>query len=85
MDPPCSLCNRDGFYGIPHVPLQLVYSGQLPAFDVAETYECFGRSVLRPDFTKSGFARPKLVVSEVIKNILEGERGVDFERVTYYP
>ena len=85
MLPPCTGCRRDGFYNLVRVPLLLAYSGALPSFHVAQTYECFGRSVLRADFAESRFAKPNPVVSEAIKDLLFFEEGLEFDPVTYYP
>lgn len=78
MLPPCPTCKRDGFYNIPHIPLMLAYDQDLPPFLVAETYECFGRSRVQPDFKKSHFAVPFFVVDETVRKVLAGERGLEF-------
>ena len=79
----CPHCKRDGFFNIPRVPLRIVYDEQVPAFNVAETYECFGNSKLREPFKESHFASPLLIVNEAVQQILAGEKGVEFEPVTF--
>lgn len=81
MDPPCTNCKRDGYFGVPKVSLKLVYDKAILPFQVAATYEHFGKSRLLPDFKKSLLSMPRLVISESIKNILINERGLSFEVV----
>ncbi|CCB87790.1 hypothetical protein [Simkania negevensis] len=48
------------------------------------TYERFGYSKLRQPFKESGFAEPKFIVAEDLKDFFEREkiRGVEFEPMT---
>lgn len=83
----CLFCKRDGFFDIPHVPLKLGYEnldGNLPEKNILITYERFGYSKLRQPFKESGFAEPKFIVSEDLKDLFEREkvRGVEFELIT---
>jgi hypothetical protein len=78
MDPPCPTCKRDGYYNIGKTPLLLAYAQGLPPFLVAETYECFGNSGIQSDFKKSHFAVGLPVVCEAVRNVLAGERGLEF-------
>lgn len=82
----CEHCHRDGYFGIPHTPLRLVYpTSVFPLADVhvLGTYERFGNSRLRTPFEKSVFARPLYLVSDEIQNtIVElGIPGVSFESI----
>lgn len=83
----CAYCKRNGFFGRPHIPLQLIYDNLPPtAFEhnILETYECFGYSAIRQPFEDSGFASPMLVVSQLVVNVFTQEKvnGVDFFPVT---
>ncbi len=84
---PCSTCNRDGYFGIPHTPLNLKYilkDKSLLDKDVYVTYECFGNSRLREPFKQSVFAAPLFIVSHrVMKCFKElNVKNVEFEEVT---
>jgi hypothetical protein len=78
LDPPCPICKRDGFFNIPKVSLNLSYDKPILAFSMAATWEHFGKSRLSPDFNKSLFAVPLLIINESIKKALENEPGVIF-------
>lgn len=72
----CKDCNRDGFYHIPRVDLQLVYENLDPAFNkynVFATHELFGISCLKEPFSESVFAPPKLLISEKVIAVLKSE------------
>ena len=80
---PCPQCGRDGFFGIPHQPLTLVYealSQQYRGKQVLWTFERFGNSRLRSPFEDSAFAAPLYVVSREVMECIRG-RGIDFEPV----
>ena len=83
MDPTCPNCKRDGFFNIPKAPLCLSYDSPIPTFQVACTWECFGKSRLQPDFKKSLFAVPFMVVDESIEKILASEQGLSFVPVRF--
>jgi hypothetical protein len=74
----CPVCKRDGYFNVPKVALLLTYDREFAPFDVAETYEAFGNSRLRPIFKESKFAVPYLIVSERVQQVLEREPGVEF-------
>jgi len=78
----CPICRRDGYFNIPHVPLQLAYDRSVPTCAVAETYERFGNSRPNPDLKASYFAAPRLILSEAMCEIIKGERSVGFVPVT---
>lgn len=82
MDPPCPSCGRDGRYNIPHMKLEIFYTGKLPEFHFASTYEGFGRSVRRSDLAQCNFAKSQSIISEQIKEALSHERGLEFVEVT---
>ena len=80
---PCPQCGRDGFFGIPHQPLALVYealSQQYRGKQVLWTFERFGNSRLRSPFEDSVFAAPLYVVGRGVMERMRG-RGIDFEPV----
>ncbi len=79
----CGVCRRDGYFNVGREPLQLVYDQPVPTCAVAETYERFGNSRLTPEFSQSFLASPYLVVSEPVRDVLKGERGVEFVPVRY--
>jgi hypothetical protein len=79
---PCVVCNRDGHYGIPHVPYGFRYASlddSLRSRDVLATYERFGTSVLRQPFIDSVFAAPVLIVGHRVAAALEAARLRDIE------
>lgn len=78
----CPICRRDGYFNIPHVPLQLAYDMSVPKCAVAETYERFGNSRPNPDLKASYLAAPRLILSEEVREIIKGERTVEFVPVT---
>lgn len=83
MTAPCPVCKRDGYFNTTKMQLRLAYDKPIPPFSVAETYEHFGKSRLQPDFKKSLFAVPFLVVSEAMKDTLKDEHGVEFVPVSF--
>jgi hypothetical protein len=76
----CSLCHRDGHFDRAHLPLSLVYDS-MPSGDVFATWELFGNSCLRSPLEQSLFAVPRLVVSDRVREILAGYRGIEFFQV----
>jgi hypothetical protein len=84
---PCSVCDRDGYFGTVESPLELRYSlsrgevNDLP--DFSSTWEHFGLSKLAEPFEDSAFAHPFLVVSpRVVKMLRELKvRGLLFDPV----
>lgn len=80
----CELCKRDGYFGIPHVPMALWYDA-LPSGlvekDLLATFERFGNSRLRTPFRDSVFAAPVYLAGARLANELKQVKGVDFERV----
>lgn len=81
---PCVVCDRDGYFGIPHVPMGLKYATPLPSgTDLLATFERFGNSRLRTPFTESVFAAPMYVSSPRLADFLSTQRlrGVSFEPV----
>jgi hypothetical protein len=78
LEPQCSHCKRDGYFGIPHVTSNLVYADIPEKFSVAATYERFSKAHLNPDFRGSRFGFPILLVNENIKNILIKEKDLEF-------
>lgn len=86
----CKYCMRDGFFHIPRVKLKLVYDDIDPVFfkyNVLATHELFGTSSINEPFSKSVFASPKLIISDLIVEVLKSESiGADsFEPVTILP
>lgn len=84
----CAHCERDGYFAIPHTPLNLVYQAPSLAFDnlhVLSTYERFGNSRLREPLEKSVFARPLFIVSQEIQSRFLNHRtpGVTFETILW--
>jgi hypothetical protein len=80
---PCPQCGRDGFFGIPHQPLTLVYealSQEYRGKQVLWTFERFGNSRLRSPFEDSVVAAPLYVVSKRVMECMRG-RDIDFEPV----
>jgi len=74
----CPVCKRDGYFNVPKVPLLLAYDQELQPFQVAETYEAFGNSRLRPAFKENNFAAPYLVLGRDMQKVLENEPGIEF-------
>lgn len=59
---PCGKCRRDGWFT--RTEYRIRYELDLTSVpDFANSYEYFGRSVLREPFSKSHFARPLIIVS----------------------
>jgi hypothetical protein len=83
---PCPVCNRDGYFGVPNVPLRLAYPS-LPAGlldkDVLATFERFGNSRLRTPLRDSVFAAPVYVISGRMADALRsaGVRSGEVEPV----
>ena len=83
---PCPVCNRDGYFGVPNVPLRLAYP-TLPADllgkDVLATFERFGNSRLRTPLRDSVFAAPVYVISGRVADALRsaGVRSGEVEPV----
>jgi hypothetical protein len=83
---PCPVCRRDGYFGIPNVPLCLTYPS-LPADlrdkDVLATFERFGNSRLRTPLRDSVFAAPVYVISGRVADVLSaaGVRSGEVEAV----
>jgi len=83
----CPYCKRDGFGGIPHEPMHLIFENIDPILlqkNILITYERFGYSKLREPFSDSIFARPLYIVSEKVKGVLEDAKvkGVEFVPVS---
>ena len=83
---PCPKCDRDGFFGLPKVPLCLVYDNLPPEYknkNILATFERFGNSRLRSPFKDSVFATPLYIVSSQVADCLnnQGVKGIDFEPV----
>ena len=76
----CLQCHRDGFFNTPKTSLDLVYAA-MPAVDVLATWEHFGISRLGTPFEESLFAIPRLIVSDRMRDILSGFKGVEFSEV----
>lgn len=85
-DSPCPRCGRDGYFGIPKEPAQIVYhTGRvnpdaLP--DVVHTYERFGLSRLREPFAQSHFANPLLLVKPKVYDVFKQQK---VRRVEFHP
>jgi len=80
----CDLCQRDGYFGIPHVPMVFHYDAlpsKLAEKDLLATFERFGNSRLRTPFRDSVFAAPAYLAGARLVNELKQIKGVDFERV----
>ncbi|HEY8147399.1 MAG TPA: hypothetical protein VIK51_00605 [Vicinamibacteria bacterium] len=83
---PCPVCGRDGYFGVPNVPLRLVYPS-LPAElldkDVLATFERFGNSRLRTPLRDSVFAAPVYVIGGRVADALRaaGVRSAEVEPV----
>jgi len=80
IQPPCSYCQRDGYYDRVKCRLELHYKA-LPSSDICATWEHFGSSRLLAPFEMSLFASPRLIVSNRIRDILGEYKGVDFSEV----
>jgi hypothetical protein len=81
---PCGVCDRDGYFGIPHVPMGLKYAPSASsATDLLATFERFGHSRLRTPFKESVFAAPMYVCSARLADFLSTQqlKGVSFEPV----
>jgi hypothetical protein len=83
---PCPVCGRDGYFGVPNVPLRLVYPS-LPAElldkDVLATFERFGNSRLRTPLRDSVFAAPVYVIGGRVADALRaaGARSAEVDPV----
>jgi hypothetical protein len=82
----CRDCRRDGYFGIPKNPFRPVYPEKVLSSikaNVLATWEQFGLSRLRTPFEDSVFAAPVLLVSDVLRRVIEQEKiaGVAFERL----
>jgi hypothetical protein len=87
---PCPVCDRDGHFGVPRVPLQLAYAALPTALlerHVLATFERFGNSRLRTPLRDSVFAAPVYVVSSRVADVLRtaGARAAGFEPVRLEP
>ena len=82
IQPPCVFCHRDGFYDRPKESLSLIYDID-PGVDICATWEHFGASRLDASFDKSLFASPRLIVSERVREVLDGSKGVSFAEVKF--
>ena len=73
---PCPSCDRDGYFGDTKVPLEVAYrkDALAAAAEISWTYERFGNSALREDFTASHFAPPRPLVSPRFLDVLRKER-----------
>jgi hypothetical protein len=62
---PCPSCDRDGYFDDPNVPFEIVYAQDAleAAPDISWTYERFGNSIVREDFSASHFAAPRPLLS----------------------
>jgi len=83
---PCPGCDRDGFFGIPHVPMILKYRNLgLFSADLFATYERFGNSRLRSPFAESTLASPMYVGSDRLVDALRAQKikGLSFEPVEF--
>lgn len=80
ITPPCPACHRDGHFDSVKVSLRLVYD-TLPSADILATWEHFGVSRMRTPFEKSLFAVPRLLVSDRVRNLIHGSKGVGFAEV----
>ena len=81
----CEHCYRDGHFNEVNEPLNLVYNSidnDLLQKDFLKTYECFGRSFLRPPLKDSTFACPQCIVSERVIDLLKHEK---VRRFTFFP
>jgi hypothetical protein len=79
---PCAHCGRDGYFGTPKRGFDVIYRDVDPSYllkDCLETYERFGNSRLRPVFRESFFAKPLLIVSPRLADLLRLVEGVEFE------
>jgi hypothetical protein len=79
---PCPECDRDGYFGIAHVPMRLRYRSLGPSSaGLFATFERFGNSRLRSPFKDSVFAPPMYVASERLASTLSGLKleGLSFE------
>ncbi len=83
---PCPACDRDGYFGIAHVPMVLKYHNLAPfSADLFATYERFGNSRLRSPFKDSVLAAPMYVGSARVVDVLRAQKikGLDFEPVGF--
>jgi hypothetical protein len=92
----CKVCKRDGHFGVlimyddyrPNVwaPMEFAYSiddkSILEKYDIFNTWENFGMSVLRDK--KPQFARPITLLSERVRDILESSKvkKITFDQIT---
>ena len=88
----CPACQRDMFAGTTREPAEIVYdrcevdTRGLP--DVVQTWECFGRSVLKDDPERQlvrGFAQPLIMVRPSVMRLLRRMRvcAASFEPVRF--
>jgi hypothetical protein len=85
--PPCSLCGRDGRFGIPEEPVQMVYSAkdvspdEIP--DVVHSWECFGQSIKDPPAGQDPrYAQPVMMVKP---NVLDVFRRLRVKHSCFTP
>ena len=70
---PCPHCNRDGWFASNKVPDEPLYDSssiqleKLP--DAVVTWECFGNSGIKPDFTKSNIAHGLMLVTPKVMDV----------------
>lgn len=83
LTPPCRQCQRDGHYNTIKALPGLCYDVPISPFTVAETYERFGRSGFAPDFRKSRFAPPFLLINNSVQESLLVEDGVELLPVDF--
>jgi hypothetical protein len=82
---PCPQCNRDGYFDSTKEKLMLVYESvenSMLSANCLATYECFGKSRLKPFFRESTFAMPLLLISQTLAQILRTVDHLDLEPVT---
>jgi hypothetical protein len=83
---PCAACGRDGYFGIPHVPMALGYPCPAPSgADLLATFERFGNSRRRTPLADSVFAAPLYLASARLADFLRAQRfkGVHFAPVEF--
>lgn len=83
----CSLCNRDGYFHTTKIPFEPHYDnlaeGLLNKSDIFSTYEHFGISRIRENFSDSHLAQPLILVKPTVMNALNDLKikGLRFEPV----
>lgn len=86
LEKSCPRCQRDGFFGIPKQPFELVYDilpEDLLQKDVLATWECFGKSRLGNDREKMFIAMPQYVLSERMAAIFHHFSNVSLDLVEW--